>query len=490
MLRFQVTAEHKMDHRAHNFPNLPGLGPEPLAEASFASLIDPFARIRTRALGTVAAIGDGFNHRLGMVTMQKLRVLGLGVLMVTMGCTDDRRVVGNVIGASGGLPSVAGGQPGTLTGAGGNSGGTGLGLGGTRAVSGTGATNLAGSSGSSPGTGLGLGGTQAVGGASGTSLAGSGGNLAGAGTGIGGTKATGGAGGTSLPGSGGSTAAAGAGLGGTNATGGTSAVAGTLADEICTASPVKLQLTSSTPSAYCVPSCGGFVSIYTADSQPLVSLGSDPCSSEVFCSNCSTSICTNLYCGPMVMSSGSASITWQGAYGEASTCGQNVACSHGRCVASGHYIAHFCATAATSSGCDVFGAQTCIDVPFDFPTSTTVQAVLPALAAAGGSTGSGGSGPAATGGSPGSGGTGATGGSLGAGGSTSASTAGAGGVCNSGCTVEGTDSTWCATPNTDLVCWGPFPSNLASIMQANGCTTIPTDAVRFCCPSQILTQCQ
>ena len=411
--------------------------------------------------------------------MQKLRVLALGMLIVTVGCTDDRHVVGDSVTSAGGSPNSSGGQTGTLPGVGGNS----------------------------AGTGSGIGGTLATGGAAGTSIAGSGGNSAAGGSGFGGTQSTGGA-----------VAIAGA--------------AGAIPDETCTAGPVTLKLTTSTPSAYCLKSCGGFVSIVTADNQPFASLSTDPCSLQVLCSTCSVPVCTDLYCGPVVMSNGSASTAWWGAYTEASTCGQNVACSHGRCTTSGHYIARFCATAASSSGsCDSTGAQTCIDVPFDFPTTATVQAVLPAVngaggappgsggststggrpgtggngtgAATGGSRATGGStatggtraiggsvglgGTGAIGGSVGLGGTGAVGGSVGSGGTNNG---GAGGVCNSGCLFEGTDSTWCATPNADLVCWGPFPPDLPTIMTANGCTSIPTGAVRYCCPSKILTQCQ
>ena len=410
--------------------------------------------------------------------MQKLRVLGLGLLIVTAGCADDRQVVGD---ATGGLPSSTGGQTGTHLSAGGNSAGTGSGLGGTRATSGAGAT----------------------------SLAGSGGNSGGAGSGLGGTAATGGVGGKTTAGS-----------GGTKATGGTAGAAGTVADETCTAGPVQLLVTTSTPSAYCLEGCGGFLSILTSDNQPFASLSTDPCTQTPLCSTCSVPTCTDLYCGPVVMSRSSAGANWQGEYHEASTCGQNVACSHGRCITSGHYIARFCATLASSSGtCDASATRTCVDAPFDFPTTTTVQAVLPAIGAAGGTsaggasgtstggrTGTGGTGGivgsggtvatggtiGSAGGTVGSGGTQATGGTLASGGSTSTGAAGAGGVCNSGCVQEGTstDSTWCATPNATLVCWGPFPSNLSDIMTANGCVNEATGAVRYCCPTAILTQCQ
>jgi hypothetical protein len=434
--------------------------------------------------------------------------------MITAGCGDDRQVVGVGTGATGGLPSPSGGQTVTLAGAGGNSTGTGSGLGGTSlvgpggntggagtglggaiATGGVGGTSLVGSGGITGGVGSGVGGAIATGGVGGTSLVGSGGNSAGAGSSSGGTKTTGGVGGKSSAGSGGNTTGASSGSGGTKATGGAAGAAGTIVDETCTAGPVQLLLTTSTPSAYCLQSCGGFVSILTSDGQPFTSLSTDPCNLTPLCSTCSAPACTDVFCGPMVMSRSSAGVNWQGAYREADTCGQNVACSHGRCITSGHYIARFCATAASSTGtCDSSGARTCVEAPFDFPTTATVQAQLPAIGGAagspaGGSASTGGS--TGTGGTVGSGGTGATGGTIGSGGGTGTAVA-AGGVCNSGCTQEGTgtESPWCATPNATLVCQGPYPSDLATIMSANGCANVPTGAVRYCCPIAILTQCQ
>jgi len=102
-------------------------------------------------------------------------------------------------------------------------------------------------------------------------------------------------------------------------------------------------------------------------------------------------------------------------------------------------------------------------------------------------TGTGGSG-----GSVGSGGNSVTGGTHASGGTIGTGTSSAGGLCNSGCVVQGTSTTssYCPTPNATLLCSGPFPTDLSAIMTANGCTNIPTGAVRYCCPVAILTQCQ
>ena len=51
-----------------------------------------------------------------------------------------------------------------------------------------------------------------------------------------------------------------------------------------------------------------------------------------------------------------------------------------------------------------------------------------------------------------------------------------------------TTSLFCTAPAISLYCSAPF-GGLASIMSANGCTDAGTNAVRYCCPSLILTQC-
>lgn len=87
------------------------------------------------------------------------------------------------------------------------------------------------------------------------------------------------------------------------------------------------------------------------------------------------------------------------------------------------------------------------------------------------------------------GGAGGAGGAAGASGHTAVA-AGSNGVCNSGCNVETTDPADCGTGQVGLICLGPEVDNLLSIMATNDCTNTPTNAIRYCCPSQILEQCQ
>jgi hypothetical protein len=85
----------------------------------------------------------------------------------------------------------------------------------------------------------------------------------------------------------------------------------------------------------------------------------------------------------------------------------------------------------------------------------------------------------------GTGGASASGGSANTGGS-----AGAGGLCGSNCSQESPTGSFCGTSTVTLICHGPFADNLQSIMTANGCVDAGTNAVRYCCPTLILTQCQ
>jgi hypothetical protein len=86
---------------------------------------------------------------------------------------------------------------------------------------------------------------------------------------------------------------------------------------------------------------------------------------------------------------------------------------------------------------------------------------------------------------PTTGGTGGgTGGAANLGGS-----GGGGGLCGSNCTLESTSSPFCATAEVSVVCHGPFPADLGSIMSSHACTDAGTGAVRYCCPAAIVSEC-
>ncbi len=97
-----------------------------------------------------------------------------------------------------------------------------------------------------------------------------------------------------------------------------------------------------------------------------------------------------------------------------------------------------------------------------------------------------------------------TGGASGTGGTTSTATLASGGastggssstpygvnVCGTGCNASSTSQSLCILPQVTLLCSGALPSNLTTLMTANGCTDAGIDAMAFCCPPQMLTQCQ
>jgi hypothetical protein len=103
-------------------------------------------------------------------------------------------------------------------------------------------------------------------------------------------------------------------------------------------------------------------------------------------------------------------------------------------------------------------------------------------------------GASSTGGALSTGGKPATGGAVSAGGIASSggrSSTTAGGVCATGCTFETTTSPFCDAGLAALGCHGSMDFQaISAIMQANGCGIAMSDAIRFCCPTTILTQCQ
>jgi hypothetical protein len=69
--------------------------------------------------------------------------------------------------------------------------------------------------------------------------------------------------------------------------------------------------------------------------------------------------------------------TWNGTYWQDATCGASMSCKGTQCAAPGHYIAKMCASRSVPDGgpfgtCNPSAMQTCVDVPFDYPTSGVV----------------------------------------------------------------------------------------------------------------------
>ncbi|HVY40419.1 MAG TPA: hypothetical protein VHM31_20915 [Polyangia bacterium] len=78
--------------------------------------------------------------------------------------------------------------------------------------------------------------------------------------------------------------------------------------------------------------------------------------------------------------------TWDGSYLADSTCGSaHAACSQPRFATPGRYVAQYCATPGDVTHpdaghlpiCTATGATQCVQIPFDFPSGTPVQLILP-----------------------------------------------------------------------------------------------------------------
>src|SRR5579859_250170 len=98
----------------------------------------------------------------------------------------------------------------------------------------------------------------------------------------------------------------------------------------------------------------------------------------VTCDTCTSTPCPPIACRiPQPMKAQGETATWDGTDWQAGTCGANTACRGRQCAAPGHYIAKMCASRSVPDGgplgqCSTNPMLTCVDVPFDYPTSSVV----------------------------------------------------------------------------------------------------------------------
>jgi hypothetical protein len=134
---------------------------------------------------------------------------------------------------------------------------------------------------------------------------------------------------------------------------------------------------------YCVGiNCGtSFVTVKSITGQTInISPGC-----QTTCEQCQPIACTASCIAPQHMKAGGESITWDGTYYVQSTCtsgGQTNSCRNTLCAAPGMYVAHMCASKSTSDAgatgfCMASPTPTCVDVPFVYPSATTVDGMLP-----------------------------------------------------------------------------------------------------------------
>jgi hypothetical protein len=206
-------------------------------------------------------------------------------------------------------------------------------------------------------------------GAGGSTATGSGGGTA---TGGSAGSATGGSAGSHSGGSGGGTATGGGG------TGGSTGHADAAVD--CTAGTVNFHMTEASGTDYCVGvQCTiSWVSVKSMSGKVMSLSG-----------GCLTScdVCMPIACGaaaciaPQHITPEGKTVTWDGTYQEPGKCGAGITCQNKQCAAPGRYVATMCANRSTSDAgaggfCMADQTPTCVDVPFDYPSATTVEGVV------------------------------------------------------------------------------------------------------------------
>jgi hypothetical protein len=105
---------------------------------------------------------------------------------------------------------------------------------------------------------------------------------------------------------------------------------------------------------------------------------------QASCDNCIMVGCPAICALPQPMPAAGTTKTWNGTFFASSTCGPDrMSCLNKRCAPAGKYVAVMCASAVSSDAGDLactnaFDApQTCVEVPFEYPSATPVVGVIP-----------------------------------------------------------------------------------------------------------------
>jgi hypothetical protein len=247
--------------------------------------------------------------------------------------TSDTSVAGGPAGGGGSISGGSGGATGGSAGTGGASGGSG-------------------------GSGGNVGGSTSTGGAAGTGGV-SGGK--GGGSGTGGAVASGGAAGTG----------GGAGAGGVAVDGGA-----------CVNSTVTFQLKAPGGGSWCLGQGCSTEWLQIRDAAGSSMILSNSCQST--CEACQMLGCPAICVLPQKMPAAGTTKTWDGTSFSIGTCGPNaMSCLNKQCAPAGKYVAVMCATASTAPDASLACSssttvkQTCVEVPFEYPSSAPVVGALP-----------------------------------------------------------------------------------------------------------------
>jgi hypothetical protein len=185
------------------------------------------------------------------------------------------------------------------------------------------------------------------------------------------------------------------GAGGTGGTGSGGAGAAGTVGSAGSPGTTTLQLALAPTQTYCDEnaSCTSTQHLFlsTLAGQQLM-LGSAGCGTS--CSTCEPMPCPDIPliacpAGNWATAVTDSTFTWDGSYTENDSCEPSgaslaITCTASKIAPAGTYIARFCATpgtlAASDGGpqsCAASGAQECVEVPFDFPSSQPVLVALP-----------------------------------------------------------------------------------------------------------------
>jgi hypothetical protein len=147
---------------------------------------------------------------------------------------------------------------------------------------------------------------------------------------------------------------------------------------------VTLRLTVSSGRSYCDQDtlCSTTPHIFVRDPAGRVLLTALPFCQPICSQLCAPPQCPGFPCVPMGSRFTGGDFVWSGVYYDSSTCGGGAGCFIQRFARPGRYTAAMCATPGALSAPDGGGpvcakeAQRCVELPFDFPSSTVVEGTL------------------------------------------------------------------------------------------------------------------
>ncbi len=173
---------------------------------------------------------------------------------------------------------------------------------------------------------------------------------------------------------------AGGGTGGGGAVGGSAGAAGS-------PGTAQLEFKIDNGKSYCrsTDDCSLFSSISIKDSSGNV-LGRIPGYCYTDCATCEALPCPGLACSELHgIDFTGEQLTWDGSYFENGTCQGTTQCKQKLFATPGKYVAVMCATPGTlvdeppkqDKQCQTSGPQECVEVGFDFPSSSPITGSLP-----------------------------------------------------------------------------------------------------------------